>query len=268
MPAAGDVPPRHDADAADVERLLQVATVLSPTQDPQEVVAQAMRRAYGSTGDGRDLEGRLLAAMGAICGPCSAGGTSVPAAAGIGQHELRTVSPDGDGGWGAMVADALVALPPELGVVVQLVDGVGLGYEEASVVLGRSVAQTADDVREARRRLRLEAAAAGLAPQIPDRPPPQPPHRHGLRRSLGRRRADRCLQVADLLQRYLDGELEPLAATAVRRHLRMCRRCGLEVRTYRLLKDAVSTRGASQAHLDPGAVAELQRFAANLRQRP
>jgi anti-sigma factor RsiW len=62
-----------------------------------------------------------------------------------------------------------------------------------------------------------------------------------------RRRAERpmsCRQVGRLLQRYLDGELDEVAARRVMRHLEDCRRCGLEAAAYAEIKATLARRGA------------------------
>lgn len=64
---------------------------------------------------------------------------------------------------------------------------------------------------------------------------------------LFRARADRplnCRQVARLLQRYLDGEIDDLTARRIVRHLDDCRRCGLEAAAYSEIKASLSRRGS------------------------
>ncbi len=56
-----------------------------------------------------------------------------------------------------------------------------------------------------------------------------------LRFLRGSRRLD-CHQVGEILQTYLDGELDERAAGRVAEHLDDCRRCGLEAETYEQLK--------------------------------
>jgi anti-sigma factor RsiW len=48
-----------------------------------------------------------------------------------------------------------------------------------------------------------------------------------MRWSLRRRRPLDCRQVGRVLQRDLDGELDPTGKEAVRLHLEDCLRCGL-----------------------------------------
>lgn len=80
----------------------------------------------------------------------------------------------------------------------------------------------------------------------------------------------RCRQVAKVLQAYLDGELDPVAAHRVHDHLEECRRCGLDARTYRAIKAAIPV-AHSDVHtvdVDPEAVDRLRAFAATLGEQP
>lgn len=45
-----------------------------------------------------------------------------------------------------------------------------------------------------------------------------------------------CPEVARLLQRYLDGEIDELRARRIERHLEDCRRCGMKAETYAAIK--------------------------------
>ncbi|MGH9137706.1 MAG: zf-HC2 domain-containing protein [Acidimicrobiales bacterium] len=59
------------------------------------------------------------------------------------------------------------------------------------------------------------------------------------------RRPDRpmgCRQVGRLLQRYLDGDLDDLAARRIMNHLEDCRRCGMEAATYTQIKASLARR--------------------------
>lgn len=73
----------------------------------------------------------------------------------------------------------------------------------------------------------------------------------------------RCRQVAKVLQRYLDGELDPTTAHRVDEHLEVCRRCGLDARTYRAIKAAIPVAHAQVADItvDPEAIDRLRAFA-------
>ena len=70
-----------------------------------------------------------------------------------------------------------------------------------------------------------------------------------LGRLIGTRKQMSCHQVGQVLQSYLDNELDDDAARKVAAHLEDCRRCGLEAETYEALK------------------ASLQRVPAGLRRR-
>jgi anti-sigma factor RsiW len=76
----------------------------------------------------------------------------------------------------------------------------------------------------------------------------------------------RCRQVANVLQAYLDGEVDPATAHMVHDHLEECRRCGLEAHTYRAIKTAIPAAKASTTRIevDPQAIERLRRFAADL----
>jgi anti-sigma factor RsiW len=63
-----------------------------------------------------------------------------------------------------------------------------------------------------------------------------------------RGRADRpmsCRQVGRLLQRYLDHDLDEVAARRIMRHLDDCRRCGLEAAAYTEIKASLARRGVN-----------------------
>lgn len=70
-----------------------------------------------------------------------------------------------------------------------------------------------------------------------------------------------CPEVARLLQRYLDEELPDVRAAQVRRHLRSCRRCGLQAELYTEVKAAVRRRSDP---LPAEAVDRLRAFADDL----
>jgi anti-sigma factor RsiW len=77
----------------------------------------------------------------------------------------------------------------------------------------------------------------------------------------------RCLQVARVLQSYLDGEVEPPTAAVVAEHLEVCRRCGLEASTYLAIKTAISSTAPGAPVVAPDAVDRLRRFARELGDR-
>lgn len=70
-----------------------------------------------------------------------------------------------------------------------------------------------------------------------------------------------CAEVVELLQSYLDGQLDDLTDRRVRRHLEKCRRCGLESETYQAIKDAIARRAN---RIDPDALARLRQFGERL----
>jgi anti-sigma factor RsiW len=76
----------------------------------------------------------------------------------------------------------------------------------------------------------------------------------------------RCRQVANVLQAYLDGEVDPATAHMVHDHLEECLRCGLEAHTYRAIKTAIPMAKASTTRIevDPQAIERLRRFAEDL----
>jgi anti-sigma factor RsiW len=66
-----------------------------------------------------------------------------------------------------------------------------------------------------------------------------------------------CHEVAEVLQTYLDDETDEVAARRVAHHLEDCVRCGLEVVTYRHIKETI-VRGAPE--LDTATVERLRAF--------
>lgn len=60
-----------------------------------------------------------------------------------------------------------------------------------------------------------------------------------IERLTRRRRRLSCHEVGEVLQTWLDDELDVTAARRVAAHLEDCRRCGLEAETYRALKVAL-----------------------------
>jgi anti-sigma factor RsiW len=82
-----------------------------------------------------------------------------------------------------------------------------------------------------------------------------------LRRLFGRRTQLSCHQVAEVLQTYLDDELDEASAAKVAAHLEDCRRCGLEAETYEALKTSLH-RGA--AGVGDAPVARLREFGERL----
>jgi anti-sigma factor RsiW len=80
-------------------------------------------------------------------------------------------------------------------------------------------------------------------------------------RLIGGRGQLSCHQVGQVLQSYLDGEVDAHTAAKVSAHLEDCRRCGLEAETYEALKSSLR-RGPSGLADEP--VARLREFGARL----
>ena len=75
-----------------------------------------------------------------------------------------------------------------------------------------------------------------------------------------------CRDVGRILQSYLDAELDEHRAAKVSAHLEHCLRCGMEVKTYAQIKDAL-VRVAERGEVHPEdrlTVERLRRFAENL----
>ena len=70
-----------------------------------------------------------------------------------------------------------------------------------------------------------------------------------------------CVQVARVLQQYLDGELDDSHRSMVAGHLSACRRCGLDEKSFREIKSALA-RGRRDVPAEP--IDRLRRFAAGL----
>lgn len=74
-----------------------------------------------------------------------------------------------------------------------------------------------------------------------------------------------CLRVTRVLQSYLDGEVDEVTSAIVTKHLEECRRrCGLEARTYRAIKSAITEAGPEVAPVDAEAIERLRRFTEDL----
>jgi len=63
-----------------------------------------------------------------------------------------------------------------------------------------------------------------------------------LGRLIGTRRQLSCRQVGEVLQSYLDAELDDATAAKVAAHLEDCRRCGLEADIYESVKASLQRR--------------------------
>jgi anti-sigma factor RsiW len=64
-------------------------------------------------------------------------------------------------------------------------------------------------------------------------------------------------EVARLIQRYLDAEMDDEQAARVARHLEVCRDCGLAADTYQTIKAALARRRLT---IDNDAVKRLTEF--------
>ncbi|MFG2569815.1 anti-sigma factor family protein [Streptomyces sp. NPDC048567] len=73
-----------------------------------------------------------------------------------------------------------------------------------------------------------------------------------------------CLQVARVLQSYLDGETDEKTARRVAVHLNDCRRCGLEASVYQEIHSALARRTSP----DRGAMERLHAFGVSLLSDP
>ncbi len=71
----------------------------------------------------------------------------------------------------------------------------------------------------------------------------------------------RCVATMRVLQTYLDGALDEVAAQRVADHLEDCRRCGLEADVYAEIKTAL---GEQDRTVDPRAIERLRHFGEQL----
>lgn len=75
-----------------------------------------------------------------------------------------------------------------------------------------------------------------------------------------------CRDVGRVLQTYLDGELDEHRVAKVTAHLEHCLRCGMKVKTYTQIKEAL-VRVAERGDVHPEdrlAIERLRRFADTL----
>ncbi len=70
-----------------------------------------------------------------------------------------------------------------------------------------------------------------------------------------------CAEVGAVLQAYLDDETDEVATRRVAHHLEDCLRCGMEVVTYRRIKESLGRCGPD---LDPASIARLRAFGERL----
>lgn len=78
---------------------------------------------------------------------------------------------------------------------------------------------------------------------------------HGSSRPLD------CHAVGELLQHYLDDELDPKRGARIAAHLDDCRRCGLEAETYSRIK---GTLAAHRSDVPDESVERLREFGRRL----
>jgi anti-sigma factor RsiW len=74
-----------------------------------------------------------------------------------------------------------------------------------------------------------------------------------------------CRAVGRWIQSYVDDELEPDRRGQIAEHLEACRRCGLELSTYREVKASL---GRERPEVAPDALDRLRRFGAALAEGP
>jgi len=80
-------------------------------------------------------------------------------------------------------------------------------------------------------------------------------------RPFGNRSNPSCKDVAQVLQTYLDGEIDDRDLEAVKQHLDKCRDCGLEAETYTAVKSGLAAQSVAIA---PDVMDRLRDFADNL----
>jgi len=78
---------------------------------------------------------------------------------------------------------------------------------------------------------------------------------------FGHEREASCRQVMRVLQAFLDGQADEQTALRVARHLKDCRRCGLEASVYRDIKNALRRQ---RAEVPSAALARLDDFTGHL----
>jgi len=86
-------------------------------------------------------------------------------------------------------------------------------------------------------------------------------HRSVLSRIQG---GPSCKEIADVLQSFLDGELEKSDIPTVKAHLDACRDCGLEAETYEAVKASLA---AHRVSVDAHVLHRLRDFGAKLTDR-
>lgn len=79
------------------------------------------------------------------------------------------------------------------------------------------------------------------------------------------RRMMTCRRVGEVLQAYLDGEVDAITSSRVAHHLEDCRRCGMELDVYTEIKASLARGGPE---VDDGAVQRLREFSERLTTEP
>lgn len=70
-----------------------------------------------------------------------------------------------------------------------------------------------------------------------------------------------CHQVGEMLQYYLDGEIDAVRDDKIAAHLDACRQCGLEAETYERIRTALAGR---RPDVSAESIARLREFGERL----
>lgn len=70
-----------------------------------------------------------------------------------------------------------------------------------------------------------------------------------------------CIQVGNVLQKYLDDVVDPTTADLVAAHLDDCKRCGMKASEYRQIKRSLAH---TRTEGDDAVVARLHEFATKI----
>lgn len=76
------------------------------------------------------------------------------------------------------------------------------------------------------------------------------------------RRTPSCDEIMEVLQAYLDGEVDAATAREVAGHLEECTACSHESEVYQRIKSSLTTR---RREIDPDVRAALEAFSRDLR---
>lgn len=82
-----------------------------------------------------------------------------------------------------------------------------------------------------------------------------------IMRLLRRNKGYSCHQVLEVMQSYIDGEVDEKTALNVVEHLEMCERCAHEVHLFRRIQNAVREQADE---IDPRIVERLEAYALEL----